>query len=244
MTHSTLVSYTNISPNKSKRTAKIDTITIHIMGGDMTIENCGNLFSKVSTNASSNYGIGSDGRIGCYVPEDYRSYCSSNRNNDNRAITIEVANIGGKVTGYKITDKAMNSLIELLVDVCKRNGINALLWKADKTLIGKIDKQNMTVHRWFANKDCPGDYLYSKLGYVADKVTKRLNETNNSSYKVKICTNVLNVRKMPSINSEVVGQIRDRGVYTIVDSVVDKNMTWLKLKSGVGWICSTYTTRL
>lgn len=239
MGYSNLVKYTKISPNKSKRTHAIDTITIHVMGGDMSIESCGDLFSKPTKRASSNYGIDSKGRIACYVPEEYRSWCSSNKDNDNRAITIEVANVGGKDTGYKVSDQAMNSLIELLIDVCKRNNIKELKWKYNKDLIGDIEKQNMTVHRWFAKKDCPGDYLYNKHSYIAEKVNSVL---LGNAFRVRVTAKALNIRKEP--NGAVVGIIKDKGIYTITDVRTVNATKWYKLKSGAGWICSTYTTVL
>ena len=181
MSNSSLVSYTKISPNKtSPRNHKIDTITIHCMAGNLSIETCGNVFAPSSKNASSNYGIGSDGRIGMYVEEKDRSWCSSNASNDNRAITIEVANDGGAETGWHVSDKAFNSLINLLVDICQRNDIKSLKWLGNKNLIGKIDQQNMTVHRWFAAKACPGDYLYSKHYEIAKKVNERLGATSTT----------------------------------------------------------------
>ena len=177
MSNSSLITYTKISPNKtSPRNHKIDTITIHCMAGNLSIESCGNVFVDPNRKASSNYGIGSDGRIGMYVEEKDRSWCSSDKENDNRAITIEVANDGGAETGWHVSDKAMTALINLLTDVCKRNGIKKLLWKADKRLIGQIELQNMTVHRWFAAKACPGDYLFSKHSWIANEVNKRLND--------------------------------------------------------------------
>ena len=176
MSNSSLVDYTLISPFKtSPRNHKIDTITIHCMAGDFSVETCGNIFQRAGRNASSNYGIGSDGRIGLYVEEKDRSWCSSDRANDMRAITIEVANDGGAATGWHVSDKAMESLINLLVDICKRNDIKELLWKADRKLIGKVALQNMTVHRWFAAKACPGDYLFNKHGWIAETVNSRLN---------------------------------------------------------------------
>lgn len=185
MSNSKLVDYTKISPNRtvnSKR--KIDTITIHCMAGNMSVESCGSWFAKTSTAASSNYGIGSDGRIGLYVPEKDRSWASSNRDNDMRAITIEVANDGGGPE-WHVSNKAYKSLINLLVDVCKRNNINGLRWKNDKSLIGHVNKQNMTVHMWFANKTCPGKYLMSKMGDIADEVNKKLGVTINNKVEAK-----------------------------------------------------------
>lgn len=170
---SNLARVTIVSPNKSKRTAKIDTVTIHCMACNATVVALGNHFQKKTTKASSNYGISSDGLIGCYVPEDYRSWCSSNTANDNRSVTIEVANDGG-APDWHVSKEALSALVELLADICKRNGIPKLLWRADNSLIGKVDQQNMTVHRWFKNKACPGDYLYNLHGSIALEVNKWL----------------------------------------------------------------------
>ncbi|GHU95026.1 hypothetical protein FACS1894208_07120 [Clostridia bacterium] len=177
MSNSALVKYTKLSPNCTKpRNHAIDTITIHCMAGNCTIETCGEIFAPTSRQASSNYGVGTDGRVGLYVDEANRSWCSSNGDNDNRAVTIEVANDENKEP-WHVSDKALAATIELVADICKRNGIKKLLWQGDKSLVGQTDKQNMTVHRWFANKSCPGDYLYGKHGYIADEVNKRLGAT-------------------------------------------------------------------
>ena len=175
MSNSGLVTYTHISPNKTVgRNHAIDTISIHCMAGNLTIETCGSVFAPSSARASSNYGIGSDGRIGMYVEEKDRSWCTSNSGNDNRAVTIEVANDGG-APDWHVSDAAMSSLIKLCADICFRNNIKKLMWHGDKSLIGQVDKQNMTVHRWFSNKECPGNYLYNKHGYIAQEVNKLLN---------------------------------------------------------------------
>lgn len=174
MTNSKLVSYTKISPHKNvNRNHKIDTITIHCYVGQATVESMGAWFANPNAHASCNYGIGVDGRIGMFVEEKDRSWCSSSSSNDNRAITIECAS--DKTEPYAINDKVYASLIKLCADICKRNGIKELKWKADKSLIGKVDKQNMTVHRWFANKSCPGEYIYSRYGQIADEVNALLN---------------------------------------------------------------------
>lgn len=174
MSNSPLVSYTKLSPNHSgKRNHVIDTITIHCMAGNASVETCGALFANPSCKASSNYGIGSDGRIALYVDEANRSWCTSSASNDNRAVTIEVANNGG-APDWPVSDKAYAALLDLVTDICKRNGIKKLLWKGDKSLIGQVNKQNMTVHRWFAAKACPGDYLYNRHGQIAAEVNKRL----------------------------------------------------------------------
>lgn len=190
MSNSPLVNYMQISPNRySPRNHKIDTITIHCVVGQCSVETLGGIFAPVSRQASSNYGIGPDGRIGMYVEEKDASWCSSSYENDNRAITIEVAS--DTTHPYAVTDKAYNALIELVTDICKRNGIKKLLWKGDKSLIGQTDKQNMTVHRWFENKACPGDYLYNLHGDIANKVNAKLGvnepaEKNKVTYYVQI----------------------------------------------------------
>ncbi len=179
MSNSPLVSYTKISPNKtSPRNHKIDTITIHCVVGQLSVESLGNVFAPKERRASSNYGIGYDGRIAMYVEEKDRSWCSSSGANDHRAITIECAS--DKTHPYAINDKVYSSLIALCVDICKRNGIKELKWKADKSLIGQPDKQNLTVHRWFSNTACPGDYLYNKMGQIAADVNKILSGSTST----------------------------------------------------------------
>ena len=183
MSNSKLVSYIKLSPNHSgKRNHKIDTVSIHCMAGNLSVEGCGALFAKSSTQASSNYGIGSDGRIALYVDEANRSWCTSSASNDNRAVTIEVANTTAGEP-YPCSQQAYNSLINLLVDICRRNGIKKLLWKADPSLIGQVDKQNMTVHRWFANKSCPGEWLYQRHGQIAAEVNEILEEDDMKYYE-------------------------------------------------------------
>lgn len=167
MSNSSLVNFTKISPNKSVRKGKISKITIHHMAGNLTVERCGDVFASSSRQASSNYGIGTDGRVGLYVPEDYRAWTSSNRANDDIAVTIEVANDGG--ANWHVSDKALKKTIELCADICKRNGIKKLNFTGDKT-------GNLTMHKYFAATNCPGPYLESKFGYIADEVNKMLSE--------------------------------------------------------------------
>lgn len=178
MSNSPLVSYTKISPNKSSpRNHKIDTVTIHCVVGQCSVETLGNVFAPTSRQASSNYGIGVDGRIGMYVEEKDRSWCSSNAANDNRAITIEVAS--DTKEPYAVNAKAYAALIDLLVDICKRNGIKELVWSTNKAdRMNHKNGCNMTVHRDYANKSCPGTYLYERHAQIASEVNKRLGSTN------------------------------------------------------------------
>lgn len=178
MSNSPLVNYTKISPNKSSpRNHKIDTVTIHCVVGQCSVETLGNVFAPASRQASSNYGIGYDGRIGMYVEEKDRSWCSSNAANDNRAITIEVAS--DTKEPYAVNAKAYAALIDLLVDICKRNGIKELVWSTNKAdRVNHKNSCNMTVHRDYANKSCPGTYLYERHAQIASEVNKRLGSTN------------------------------------------------------------------
>lgn len=173
MSNSPLVSYTKISPNSTNpRKSTIKKITIHHMAGNLTVETCGNVFAPTSRQASSNYGIGTDGRVGMYVEEKNRAWTSSNADNDNQAVTIEVANdvVGGN---WHVSDVALNKLIDLCVDICKRNGIPALNFTGNKN-------GNLTMHKWFAATACPGPYLESKFPYIASEVNKKLNTASPS----------------------------------------------------------------
>ena len=184
-TNSPYVSYTRISPNKDPgRFADIDTITIHCAVGQCSVEGLGNTFAPKSVEASSNYGVGFDGRIGMYVEERDRSWCSCSRKNDNRAITIEVA--CDETFPYAVNNTAYNALINLVTDICLRNGIGELKWKNDKALIGKIEQQNMTIHRWFAATDCPGQYLLDHMGDIADKVNKKIVDSSHGNRIIDI----------------------------------------------------------
>lgn len=176
-TNSSLVAYTKLSPNHSgQRTHAIDRISPHCVVGQSTAEGLGDWFYQTSTQASSNYGIDKDGRVGMYVEEKNRSWCTSSNANDQRAITIECAS--DKTEPYTMNDKVYARLIELCVDICKRNGKSKLLWIADKNTAlayePKADEMLITVHRWFANKSCPGNWLYARLSDVAAKVTAAL----------------------------------------------------------------------
>jgi len=177
MSNSSLATYANITKTQknSPRNAAIDTITIHCMAAQWTAKTCCDYFANADRAASCNYAVGYDGSIGLNVDECDRSWCSSSSANDNRAVTIEVAS--DSYTPYAVKDAAYNAMIELVADICKRNNITKLLWKGDKNLIGQTNKQNMTVHRWFAQKSCPGDYLYERMGDIAAAVNAKLEDT-------------------------------------------------------------------
>lgn len=180
-TNSPLVSYTKLSPNHSgQRNHAIDTITIHCVVGQCSVETLGNIFYPSSRQASSNYGVGYDGRIGMYVEEKNRSWCTSSASNDHRAITIEVAS--DTTEPYAVNDKAYSAMLDLVTDICKRNGIKKLVWSTNKSdRVNHKNGCNMTVHRDYANKSCPGKYLYDRHGEIASEVNKRLGATSSET---------------------------------------------------------------
>ena len=258
MSNSSLVNCTVKSPNHSgARTHSIDRISPHCVVGQLTAEGIGSC-CPAGREASGNYGIGKDGRVVLVVDECNRSWCSSSNANDQRAVTIECAS--DTTHPYAMTNAVYEKLIALCVDICRRNGKTKLLWFGDKnTALNYSPKSNemvLTVHRWFANKACPGDWLYSRLGDVANRVTAQLSgssgggttgggSTGGSSgnYKTgmyKVNVGDLNIRKGPGTNYGTNGCIRDYGTYTIVET----SGNWGKLKSGAGWICLDYTKRV
>lgn len=177
MSNSSLVNYTLLSPHCSKpRKNAIKKITIHHMAGNLSVETCGNVFNG-SREASSNYGIGSDGRVGLYVEECNRAWTSSSPENDNQAVTIEVANdeVGGQ---WHVSDNAYNKLIELCVDICLRNNIDKLVYTGDTN-------GNLTRHNMFKNTNCPGPYLQRKFPEIANSVNAKLAEARRTVAEVK-----------------------------------------------------------
>ena len=301
------------------------------MAGNCSVETCGNLFASSSRQASSNYGIGTDGRIALYVDEANRSWCTSSNANDQRAVTIEVANNGG-APDWPVSAKAYAALLDLVTDICKRNGIAKLVWSTNKNeRMNHLNGCNMTVHRDYANKACPGDWLYNRHGEIAAEVNRRLGSGGSTpstgettggtadikigdvveftgtkhyvsatatsassckpgkakvtaiakgkahpyhlkavsgggstvygwvnaadistgstgtatSYRVRTTADVLNIRKGPGTNYGVAGQIKGKGIYTIVAEAAGPGATkWGKLKSGAGWISLDYVTKL
>lgn len=182
MSNSSLVTYTKLSPNYSARTEKITKITIHHAAVvNASLAGLGNGFANPAAQASANYGIDSNGNVGMFVEEKNRAWTSSNRDNDMRAVTIEVANSGG-APDWQVSDKALAALIDLCVDICKRNGIPRLNFTGDAS-------GNLTMHCYFAATACPGPYLKSKFSYIAQEVNKRLAPqptTSDKLYKVQV----------------------------------------------------------
>lgn len=244
MSNSPLVTYTNITKNKtSPRNHAIDTITIHCIVGQWTAKQGCDYFATTDRECSANYVVGKDGSIGLSVDEADRSWCSSSRENDNRAITIEVAS--DTTHPYAVTAEAYAALLDLVTDICQRNGIEKLVWSTNKTdRVNHANGCNMTVHRDYAAKACPGDYLYERHGAIAEEVNKRLGVSSGTTtsgstgtsfpdvpFTVKVIISDLNYRKGPGMSYAVRGQT-GKGVFTIVE-VQDG---WGKLKSGAGWI--------
>lgn len=249
MSNSPLVNYTRISPNRSSRKGnKISKITIHHMAGNLSVETCGNVFAPSSRQASSNYGIGSDGRVGMYVEEHERAWTSSNGNNDRKAVTIEVAN-NQLAPNWTVSDAAWNKLIELCVDICRRNGIDKLVWTGDAN-------GNLTTHDMFANTNCPGPYLKPRMGDIANYVNNILSGNSNSAPQPQPqpnpqpadsgnfggtyrCTvNELRVRTGPGLSYAQVTDSNGRPVYYNKGNTVNLD-NWYKIADG--WVWGRYT---
>lgn len=265
-TNSPLVTYKRITNHKTvNRKYDITRITPHCIVGQWTAKQGCDYFATTDRKCSANYVIGKDGSVGLCVEEKDRSWCSSSSDNDNRAITIECAS--DTQAPYTFTNTCYNKLIELCVDICKRNGKTKLLWLGDKdkTLAYKpaANEMVLTVHRWFANKSCPGDWMYARMGDLAAKVTARLGgatitesektpDTDTvkvsiptfSPYKVKVSIKNLNIRKGPGTNYASNG-FCPVGVYTIIEESKGAGASkWGKLKSGAGWISLDYVTKI
>ncbi len=233
MSNSALVSYTKLSPNCSSRNGqRITKITPHHMAGTLSVETCGNVFADPARQASANYGIGSDGRIALYVPESKRAWTSANAANDRQAVTIEVSNC--EVDGdWRVSDAAWNSLVDLCVDICQRNGISGLTWTGDSS-------GSLTCHYMFAATACPGPFLKSRMGQLAEEVNARLagnapaqgasgqastGEGFGGTYRCTVSE--LNVRDAPTLGGNVVTSYR-KGQTVILDD-------WYVSRDGYIW---------
>lgn len=159
---------------KGRNGKRVCKITPHHMAGVMTARQCGAVFQKQGRLASSNYGIGNDGEIACYVGEEDRAYTSYSKSNDSQAITIEVSNCETTSGQWKISDKAWNSLIELCVDICRRYNFRLVY---DGTPNGSLTRHNM-----FQKTTCPGPYLQSRFPELARIVNSRLDGNSSDSH--------------------------------------------------------------
>ena len=226
-TDSSLVNHTRISPHcSSPRLNSIDTITIHMVWGQCTVEALGAIFADPTRYASSNYGVGLDGRIGLYCHERDRSWCSSSPSNDNRAITIETAS--DTVYPYAVTSKAYEALIKLCADICKRNGKTKMVW------CGSLAKTNartfasnemrMTLHKWFAATECPGQYLESRMQNIADRVNAILGVKNGWKKENGKWYYYVDGKKK-------IGWLKDNNKWYYLDETGARKTGWVKVKS-------------
>ena len=230
-TNSKLVVYKKFSPNHSgKRTHAIDRITPHCVVGQCTAEGLGSWFTKTSTQASSNYGIDKDGRVGLYVEEKNRSWCSSSNANDQRAVTIECAS--DTKEPYTMNSKVYDALVKLCVDICKRNGKKKLIWISNKSkalnYVPKSDEMILTVHRWFANKSCPGNWLYSRLGKLATEVTKQLGSSTASGLKASSLKDLSDADVIKKVGALFTADMKKSGILASV------SLAQFILESGYG----------
>lgn len=242
MSNSKLVSVTKLSPcHSGLRTHTIDRITPHCVVGQLSAESICNCFTSPSREASCNYGIGTDGRVALVVEEKNRSWCSSSNANDQRAVTIECAS--GLEEPYTMNRKVYKSLVKLCVDICKRNNKKKLLWFNSKSKSlsykPKSDEMVLTVHRWFDNKSCPGNWLYSRLGILAKTVTKKLQKNK----KVKLQGNAGLYKysfKDPIGNASAKLKTLKKG--KTVQVIEDDSTGWVKVKAllTTGWIATSH----
>lgn len=231
MSNSSLVNYTLLSPKCSKRRHKIDTITIHCYVGQVTAKEGLKHFYTTTRDSSCNYVVGCDGKIGLCVQEEYRAWTTggkdasgkvirvngiSGSDNDHRAVTIEVAS--DTKHPYAVTKEAYAALVRLVADICSRNGIKELKWRGDKSLVGQVDKQNMTVHRWFANKACPGDYLYMRHADIAREVNYILKEAEDD----------MTSEEVKKIATEAVKEYLESLKKEPADPYAEEDLAWAK----------------
>ena len=201
MSNSSLVNMTMLSPNHSgHRNQPITKIAIHHTAGAISAATIGQIFRPTSRQASCNYGIGNDNKIVLCVDEANRSWCTSSSWCDNRAVTIEVANSanGGN---WPVSDRTLATLIDLVTDICRRNGIRNCTYTGGKD--GVLQK-----HEWYANTNCPGPYLGSKFSYIASEVNKRLSGNSSSSGGTST-SSLYRVRKSWSDSKSQKGAFRD-----------------------------------
>lgn len=229
MSKSTLATYTDISEHKStgRGTQKIDKIFVHHMAGNLTVKQCGNVFHDKAV--SAHYGVNGS-NIGYYVDESDTAWHCGNFRMNQRSIGIELANDKGASGSWHVSDKTIKTAINLIADICKRNGITELKYTGD--LNG-----NLCMHCWVVNTSCPGTYLKTKFEYIASEVNKTLK--GNESFLVRVSISDLYIRSGAGTKYRAKGFIKP-GVYTIVQT----QGNWGKLKSGQGWICLDYAKRL
>ena len=251
-TNSSLATYRKLTnKHSSRRGRKITKICIHHMAAVWTARQAVDYFYSTTRKASANYCVGNDGSIAQGVDEAYRAWTTSNFWVDSQAVTIEVSNSsrGGQ---WPVSNAALNSLINLVYDIAKRNNIYPVTYTGDKS--GTLQK-----HEWYSNTNCPGPYLGSKFSYIANEVTRRLKadregksqsatvaskpaatkptvSVSNKEQAYRVNVGGLNIRAGAGVGYKINGTIRDRGVYTISEVKGD----WGRLKSGQGWINLRY----
>ena len=224
--------------NSGQRWYAVTRITPHCWVGQVSVENGLNYFYNTERQVSSNYIIGTDGRVGGCVREEWRAWTSSSRDNDNRAITIECAS--DAKSPYAFNSAVYGKLVKLCVDICKRYGKKKLLWISDKnkalSYSVKDDEMLLTVHRWFADTDCPGSWLMGKMGDLASVVTAQLSGGTKDTYTVTTNGDALRLRKEPTRKSEQVGYIDNGDKITskvvVEGEDVDGVNTWVQYKDG------------
>ena len=232
MSNSKLVVYTKLSPHCTKpRQGRIKGISIHTMAGPGSVEGCGQVFQ--TSEASSHYGIGPDGRIGQYVLEENRAWCCSHKV-DHQVVTIEVSSIQSYEEPYECTAAAFESLIDLCVDICQRNGIKKLIWKEGKqycpAFTGNWAVCNMVPHRYTTDKgkSCPGNYLFGKYGEIAERVNARLKGEDDDMDINKLLSEMTNEQAYELVKKAEIHAA------TLPDDEWSRQEGWWEKAQGVG----------
>ena len=256
MSNSSLVTYKRIVFNKDSGRGgkKIDKIFVHHMAGNLTVQQCGNVFS--SRQASAHYGV-SGRNIGQYVDESDTAWHCGNYSYNQRSIGIELANDGGASNNWHVSDMTIATAIELITDICKRNGITKL------NFTGNL-KGNLCMHSYCAATACPGGYLKGKFKYIAEQVNKNLQSGTTPSkptnkwlnyglpFTVRVKDRDLYIRSGAGTNFKTVkvsgSEFIKPGVYTIIEVKEAGGYTWGKLKSSTAksprWIALDFAVKV
>lgn len=160
----------------------------HCTAGMSSAEATATRFQRPDVKASATYCIGSNGDIVQNVPEEYRPWTTGGDLNvngvtgammDHHSFTFEIANTT-LAPNYLMSAEAIASLVYLMTDICKRHGIKSVTWKDDKYFASDSRNYNViAVHKWYARKSCPGNFLYSSMQNVADTVNMLLASGGN-----------------------------------------------------------------
>lgn len=217
--NSQLVSYVDSSsPNYNQRTGPISKITIHHAAGKLTLQQFSSILQDPSREVSWNYAISYDGKIGLYIPEKYRAWTSSNRDNDMIAVTIEVSNSAND-DPWPISNEAYTALLNLCEDICRRNNIESIHFTGNKS-------GNLTMHKWFSSTGCPGPTLEPRFIDIAKKVNVKLGKPCTLEYVTNPTTGDVTAAGFgPAVSIIPVESLVDYSAFTPYVATIDRNVS-------------------